>query len=830
MSRNLLLFSFLVLFIPAIISGQEYPPQNDSEEQQINYRRTEQHPTPSNQFLNNSFPLNKVTTGTGVWTELNPNILRTDYLCAHFVGDTGWAVGAEGAIILSTNNGAEWRLVSSPANNVLLNVDSYDGQVVIITGYDGIILRSSNGGETFNLIPSGVSGDLWRVKMLNDTLGWIAGMGPALLKTTDAGLNWQVINTGYNSFHYWSLAFPTKDIGYVACSNGNVLETTDGGINWQLKNIGDNRSLYSIVAFDTMHVIAGGALGRVAYTYDGGNTWGLTTAGTLINSIAFINDTLGFAVGNDEYSYYKTTDAGIGWDYISTSLFPIGPYWVMFNNESIGFNAGLDLTINKSIDSGFSWLPTILNDDFKDVYFTNETTGYIIGRRVYKTSDSGESWYALNNFPYNLTGHGGYSLSFTDLLTGFVGASWCWIFKTTNAGNDWYQVETTGLTDTTGEISKIYFINENVGWAVSTSGGIIKTIDGGDNWFAQLNLPADSFKDIFFIDTLNGWATSRYVWQTTDGGANWIERADIPAFFSNGVYFPNIDTGWVAAYSIINPSLYKTTNGGIDWVPIPEVVGARKFHFFPDPIHWIINGFGLRYITNDYGSTWIDIINDVPSGIASFQAPTNTIGYAVGSGGLILRYDDTIYVPVELVSFTGKTENNIVVLEWITASELNNYGFEIQRLIDNNKWEMAGFVPGKGTTTAKNYYTFSDPISYDGEINYRLKQIDYDGTFIYSEIITLIIEGSPPYFSLSQNFPNPFNNSTIITYQISKDVFVTLKVYDVLGNEVATLIEENKKAGHYKLTFSANDISTGIYFYKLTAGEYNGTKKLILLK
>ena len=195
-----------------------------------------------------------------------------------------------------------------------------------------------------------------------------------------------------------------------------------------------------------------------------------------------------------------------------------------------------------------------------------------------------------------------------------------------------------------------------------------------------------------------------------------------------------------------------------------------------------------------------------------------------------MKYFDTTYVPVELISFEGELRNDEIVLTWITVSELNNYGFEIQKSIDNINWQKIGFVSGRGTSTEINYYDFNDQIKGNGRIYYRLKQIDYDGSFTYSKVISVSVENLPLYYDLGQNYPNPFNNSTVISYQIPTDEIVILKLYDVLGKEVKTFINEDKKAGYYTITFSADDLSSGIYFYKLTAGEHSSTKKLILLK
>ena len=187
-----------------------------------------------------------------------------------------------------------------------------------------------------------------------------------------------------------------------------------------------------------------------------------------------------------------------------------------------------------------------------------------------------------------------------------------------------------------------------------------------------------------------------------------------------------------------------------------------------------------------------------------------------------------VLIPVELTSFAGITENNDVILSWSTSTEVNNQGFEIQRKA-NSEYERIGFVEGNGTTTELQNYTFRDENVNAGSYYYRLKQMDFDGTFEYSGEIAVEVSQPADYF-LSQNYPNPFNPSTKISYAIAEDIDVTLKVFDVLGNEVATLINENQPAGNYDITFDAANLSSGVYYYTLQAGEFTSTKKLMLMK
>jgi hypothetical protein len=207
------------------------------------------------------------------------------------------------------------------------------------------------------------------------------------------------------------------------------------------------------------------------------------------------------------------------------------------------------------------------------------------------------------------------------------------------------------------------------------------------------------------------------------------------------------------------------------------------------------------------------------------------------------------FIPVELVSFTADAMGNKVQLNWQTATEMNNRGFEVERKrviskfeIRNSDFEHIGFLQGNGTTTEPMNYSFTDTDVSPGFYQYRLKQIDFDGSSTYSHIIEAEIE-TPIEFSLEQNYPNPLNPSTTIRYEIPEGSFVTIKVYDVLGNEIATLVNEEKPAGSYEVEFNSNsdggrNLPSGVYFYQLRIGgpetssgqRFIQTKKMVLLK
>ncbi len=218
-----------------------------------------------------------------------------------------------------------------------------------------------------------------------------------------------------------------------------------------------------------------------------------------------------------------------------------------------------------------------------------------------------------------------------------------------------------------------------------------------------------------------------------------------------------------------------------------------------------------------------------------FDPATEWIGYAIDTfDGL----GSPVPLPVELSLFAAEVVGSDVILSWRTETEVNNYGFEVQRAVISNgvrnlSWENIGFVNGYGTSNSPKEYIFTDSEINSGKYSYRLKQIDNDGSFEYSKVIEIDI-GFSTDFVLSQNYPNPFNPLTVIGYKLSAASLVTLKLYDVLGSEVAALVNAEQSAGNYEFIFDASstagELSSGVYFYILRAGNFIDVKKMILLR
>ena len=190
-------------------------------------------------------------------------------------------------------------------------------------------------------------------------------------------------------------------------------------------------------------------------------------------------------------------------------------------------------------------------------------------------------------------------------------------------------------------------------------------------------------------------------------------------------------------------------------------------------------------------------------------------------------------LPVELSSFTAKASNDQVQLNWETKTEVNNFGFEVERTSvvnnENKTWQKIGFVEGNGNSNSPKEYSFVDKVLQSGNFSYRLKQIDTDGQFEYSPEVNVVIE-VPTDYALEQNFPNPFNPSTTIKFSIPEAGMVKLTVYNLLGQEVKTLVDEQRQAGSYTELFNASGLNSGVYFYELRVNEFVITKKMQLLK
>jgi hypothetical protein len=247
---------------------------------------------------------------------------------------------------------------------------------------------------------------------------------------------------------------------------------------------------------------------------------------------------------------------------------------------------------------------------------------------------------------------------------------------------------------------------------------------------------------------------------------------------------------------------------------------------------WVLLGFGTgttQFDLSTGGLSQAQFIKILDDGDGTAVEPD--AGFDLDA---IQAYD---IIPVELISFTATVERNSVSLTWQTATETNNRGFEIERAPSKSppkgetsgEWKVIGFVEGRGTTTEMSDYTFKDKITTPGSYVYRLKQIDFDGSFSYSKEIEVEVSG-PTNYALYQNYPNPFNPATTIKYALPVDSRVKINVYNSLGQLVETVVDKEMESGYHEVNFNASRLSSGVYLYQLQAGEYVSVKKMMLMK
>jgi len=193
-----------------------------------------------------------------------------------------------------------------------------------------------------------------------------------------------------------------------------------------------------------------------------------------------------------------------------------------------------------------------------------------------------------------------------------------------------------------------------------------------------------------------------------------------------------------------------------------------------------------------------------------------------------------VSLPVELVSFSASQENNMVILSWETDSEVENFGFEIERAYSgSDAWKRLGFVEGNGSVTRTSNYTFSDKsLSKQSNVKYRLKQIDYDGSYEYSAAVSIVYNENllPERDKLYSNYPNPFNPLTSIRYEITRGTYVRLTIYDTTGKEVAELVNKRHGPGSYEVSFDGGQLTSGVYIGKIRSNEYSQIIKILLVK
>ncbi len=467
------------------------------------------------------------------------------------------------------------------------------------------------------------------------------------------------------------------------------------------------------------------------------------------------------------------------------------------------FGAGLkDVYLIKTDSLGImQWERTFggANDDEGYSVLQTNDGGFIVGGVTSSFSNGGRDVFlvktdASGNFLWQknlggLSSDGAWDIQHTS-DDGFIIAGWtfshgpgflgnAWLVKTDSLGNEQWN-KAFGGTD----VDRAYSVQQ------TTDGGYVLT-GYTDSFGAGLY-------DMLLIKTDN---VGNQVWMKTFGG-----------------------TGRDYGHSV-----QQTMDGGFIAAGYTLSFGAGG-----DDMHVVkTDANGNEQWSKTYGGSSSDVaygIRETSDG--GYIITGHTLSSGAGVHDVWLIRVDTV-IPVELMSFSSSVNGNDIKLNWSTASEINNKGFEVERLQNykNTKvqdWIKIGFVEGYGTTTEVISYVYYDNDLDPGLYQYRIKQIDFDGTFKYYDLNESIEILLPDKFALAQNYPNPFNPETIISWQLPVGSWQTLKVFDVLGNVVVTLVDEFREAGSHTVTLDAGSLASGIYFYELKAEQYYSVKKMIL--
>ena len=449
---------------------------------------------------------------------------------------------------------------------------------------------------------------------------------------------------------------------------------------------------------------------------------------------------------------------------------------------------------------------------------------------VFISTNNGINWAQVNNGLPNTTV---FSLtkSVTDIFAGTEGG----IYLSTNDGENW-TLKNNGVT--INPVLSLTVKDTNI--FAGTFGGVFLSTNKGTNWTKVNNglIPSYIWSLTVVGSNILAGTMGYGVFLSTNNGANWAQYGLATSYVRSLII-----SGSDIFAGTIGHGIFLSTNNGAAWNSVNYGLTSSNIYSFA------INGnnifaasdSGTVYFSSNNGTNWVQVGNGLPyNTVWSLVISGNNILAATDGSGIWIRSLSEFIVPVELISFTADFRENIINLNWKTATEVNNLGFNVERSINKSDWMKMAFICGNQNSTSIIAYSYVDKsLSKAGKYYYRLKQIDNDGSYKYSNIIEADII-SPSQFTLAQNYPNPFNPSTKINYTLSDEAKVVLELYNITGERIGQLVNEEQSAGYYSIEinlFSFNKhLSSGIYFYRMnTIKKIDGTsftsiKKMVLLK
>ncbi|MBI5403750.1 MAG: T9SS type A sorting domain-containing protein [Ignavibacteriae bacterium] len=677
---------------------------------------------------------------------------------------------------------------------------------------------------------------------------------------------------GNSTYCSW---FFNSNTGFIGTTSGTIMKTTNGGINWKYVLISPGNPLgigNTVVDIDFINSLTGFAINtkELYKTINGGENWFyVDTLNYYTGRISFINSYSGFFVG-----FYgpvsKTTDGGHSWINLNvgSSVFVD----VKFINENTGFISSDSQRVYRTTNSGVNWqiIYSGYSNGFVD-YFTfynqNNGLGIIYGGKFIKTTNAGQNWVqgsmsstynmysavykdSLNIFMFGENGlfhkttNGGLNWTtnyvWADIPTIqttqvincndiFVAGRWGFIAKSTNLGNNWTLL--SQLVNEGEYLNTIAFASQQIGFA----GGnlFLKTTDGGVNW-EKLSHPWPGIRNFNFINSNTGFiaSISSGVYKTTNSGTNWQQIYPYYPLYISYISFLNENTGLA---TLVDGFIARTTNGGFNWTKVDSAgtIFYSGIYFKDANTGFAFTQNGILKRTSNAGINWQNVYT---SGLLSL----NSICFKNNSTGFIGCENNTL-----LKTTNGGLNWSPVILPLLFNSSIYQicfgnqntglliHGSNISRIMTTtdggNNWIYSSCLTENNLTALCSVDSAKYFIgSYNGSILYT---ITAGIVGIYSAVNEITTEK----FLLLQNYPNPFNPSTNIRYRvpsgsITNNRFVLLKIYDVTGKEITTLVNEKQSPGTYEIKFEAGDLPSGVYFYKLAVGDYSEAKKMILIK
>lgn len=702
------------------------------------------------------------------------------------------------------------------------------------------------------------------LSFINENNGFAAGSYGYVYKTTDGGATWDNIYQATGEISLNTIFFADNNTGIAGGDEGLVLFTTDGGNTWTEKllpsgadevtdlYVKDNTNIWILTDFNSGS--------NIYFTSDFGETFQEQySISAPANSMSF-NGNTGVVTGKTNGDFYYTSD-GVNWSQSSPAQLGGFNYTrsdvrgVYMADSQTGYAVGWGSLIGfqpsmhfKTTDGGTTWEYSVQEegnrtyDNLYSVYFKDTQNGIAVGGGgrgsvVVRTTDGGQNWIpieaACGATLTKLRGNGN-----TVWACGSGGT----IIKSDNFGDSWEiltNIPSTALYD-------IQAFENGVVYATGFDGLFLKSVDNGINWtpsYVSAGLATPNVQDFYFIDENTGFAAHSYgmVSKTTNGGESWsaIISDTINASTSQyGVYFVNENFGFsVGKMSNSLDMINKTTDGGTTWELTLNLVGNTFRHVgFYDENKGVVVGEDLTSVyTTDGGENWTNSTfnsfnpNNPAPDLRKVEFISENRVIAVGSESVFESNDggatwDFVSVEGLDVVLTGLTFTNEST-GWTTGTKSG-----AERKVQMFKTEDGGRTWSDVTDTQ---VIDQDVIVYGiSAYNNDLWVCGYSSTIYTNAIITSLeneYEGVSN-FNLSQNYPNPFNPSTVIEFSLDKSSMVSLKVYDVIGREVATLVNGELNNGVYKYTFNALGLSSGIYFYTIKTNSDIETRKMILMK